>query len=100
MAGKEVLFTFTPDVLQMEDSSHIREFTTGAYGVYLLSRILSPSHVGVTGFTMFLKNTARRYWKSETPNGLHAHDVEREAEIFVGIFNEIPCKVEVTEDII
>ncbi len=84
----------------MKDTGHVAGLTTGTYGVFLLSRILEPSQIGITGFTMFLKETARHYWQSTKPGGLHAHDVHREAEIFIDICNNIKCNLEVTEDIV
>ena len=94
-----VLFTYTSDLVGIKDTDHKAGFTMGTYAVYLLPRILCPSSVSITGFTMFLGNTFFHYWSFLRPKGLAAHDVEREAQIFINICNNIRCPVEVTEDI-
>jgi hypothetical protein len=94
-----VLFTYTPDLVQVENVVHKAGLTTGVYGLHLLSRLLKPSKVAVTGFTMFFQDTAHHYWNQVTPKGLQAHDVEVEASVFINICNSLRCPVEITEDI-
>lgn len=94
-----VLFSYTPDIVQVENIAHMAGLTTGVYGLHLLSRLLKPSKIVVTGFTMFLQDTAHHYWKQVTPKGLQSHDAAVEASIFINICNSLRCAVEVTEDI-
>src|SRR5690606_28398688 len=81
------LFTYAPDIVQVGGIDHKASLTTGTYGIHLLSRLLQPSHVSITGFTMFLGNTSHHYWSTVPPNGLTAHDVNIEASIFLAICN-------------
>jgi hypothetical protein len=97
--SNKVLFTFSPDIVGVGNIDHKSGLTTGVYGIQLLSRLLSPSKMSVTGFTLFLANTSRHYWQSAAPKGLHAHDVVTEAGIFIRICNSVRCQLEVTEDI-
>ena len=99
LKDREVLFTFTPDIVLVGDVDHHNGLTTGTYGVFLLSRLLLPSHTAITGFTMFLNNTACHYWQPNMPSGLHAHDIEVEAKIFIKICNKLKNEIVVTEDI-
>ncbi len=94
-----VLFTYAPDIVQVGEIEHMSSLTTGVYGVHLLSHLLRPSHVSITGFTMFLDDTAHHYWKQETPKGIHAHDVVVEASIFISICNSLRSTLAVTDDI-
>ena len=94
-----VLSTYAPDIVQVGGVDHLASLTTGTYGVHLLSRLLKPARASVTGFTMFLDDTSHHYWKVEEPKGLHAHDVQIEASIFISICNSLRCALEVTEDI-
>lgn len=94
-----ILFTFTPDIVQVGGIEHMASLTTGVYGVHLLARLLKPSHVSITGFTLFLNDTSCHYWATETPKGLHAHDIKVEASIFISICNSLRSTLSVTEDI-
>lgn len=94
-----VLFTYTPDIVQVGGIDHKASLTTGTYGIHLLSRLLQPIHVSITGFTMFLEDTSHHYWCAEEPKGVSAHDVSVEAAIFLSICNSIRCTLEVTSDI-
>lgn len=94
-----VLFTYTPDLVQIGEVDHTAGLTTGTYGIHLLSRLLKPSHVSVTGFTMFLDNTAHHYWSDTTPKGIRGHDMTSEAAIFIKICNSMKYPLTVTGDI-
>lgn len=94
-----VLFTYSPDLVQIGNVDHKSTLTTGTYGIHLLTRLLKPKNVSVVGFTMFLKQTAFHYFKAETPKGLHAHDTNVEAKIFIQLCNSIRCPLEVSSDI-
>lgn len=99
VGNNSVLFTFPPDIVQVGDIEHTASLTTGVYGLHLLSRLLRPAHVSVTGFTMFLNHTSHHYWQSDIPTGLHAHDVIIEASILISICNSLRCKLVVTDDV-
>lgn len=99
VSDHSVLFTYTPDIVQVGETDHMASLTTGTYGVHLLSRLLKPSTASITGFTMFLEDTSHHYWRNETPKGLTAHDPEVEARIFISICNSLRCHVEVTKEI-
>lgn len=97
--GHGVLFTYAPDLVQVGEIDHKAALTTGVYGIHLLSRLLLPSEVSITGFTLFLEDTSCHYWQSSTPTGIDAHDLSVEATIFVRLCNSLRCPVEVTEEI-
>lgn len=94
-----VLFTYTPDLVGVENADHKAGLTTGTYALQLLPRICKPAHVSVTGFTMFLGNSSYHYWSPLSPQGLRAHDLEWEAKIFIHLCNRVHCPLEITEDI-
>ena len=95
----QVLFTYSPDLVQIGNVDHKATLTTGTYGIHILTRLLKPKNVSVVGFTMFLNQTSFHYFKSETPKGLKAHDVDVEAKIFIQLCNSIRCSLEVTSEI-
>ncbi|MBN1973072.1 MAG: glycosyltransferase family 29 protein [Sedimentisphaerales bacterium] len=95
-----VLFTYAPDIVGVGDIDHKAGLTTGTYALQLLPRLLQPNLVSVTGFTMFMKNSFFHYFSILRPKGIQAHDLKKEAEIFIKICNNIKCSLEVTEDII
>jgi hypothetical protein len=99
VSGHDVLFTYAPDLVQVGNVDHKSALTTGVYGVHLLSRLLAPSHISITGFTLFLDDTSHHYWQPVTPKGLNAHEVATEATIFMRVCNGLRCAVEVTEEI-
>ena len=99
IGGHPVLFTYAPDLVQVGDIEHTASLTTGTYGLHLLSRILQPSHASVTGFTMFLQDTAHHYSSNVRPAGLHAHDPSVEASILVSICNSIRAPLTVTGEL-
>lgn len=95
-----MLFTFAPDIVQVGNIEHIAGLTTGTYGVHLITRLLKPSHVSITGFTMFLEDTSHHYWDNSTPKGVGSHDVLTEANVFISILNSFRGSMEVTNDIV
>ena len=99
VTGYPVLFTYSPDLVQIGEVDHLATLTTGTYGIHLLSRLLTPSAVSVTGFTMFLDTTAHHYWSDTTPKGVRGHDMTAEAAIFIKVCNSIRCPLSVTGDI-
>ena len=94
-----VLFTYVPDIVGIGKIDHKAGLTTGTYALQLIPRLLCPSVVSITGFTMFMGNSLFHYFSPKRPKGLKAHDVKKEAKIFIKICNKIECPVEVTEDI-
>jgi hypothetical protein len=94
-----VLFTYVPDIYGIGKIEHKTGLTTGTYALQLLPRLLRPSFVSITGFTMFMGNTFFHYFSALRPKGLKAHDVKKEAKIFIKICNNIKCSLEVTEDV-
>lgn len=99
LGSNQVFFTYAPDLIQIGDVDHKASLTTGTYGLHLLTRLLMPKKVSITGFTMFLENTSFHYFRAEAPKGLHAHDLEVEANIFIRICNSLRSSVEVTSEI-
>lgn len=97
--GHKVLATYAPDLVMVGDVDHKAGLTTGTYGIHLLSRLLKPSKIAVTGFTMFLGDESSHYWDSLTPSGMHKHDVKFEAVILIKIINALKMQIEVTSDI-
>lgn len=95
-----VLFTYTPDLVGInEECAHTAGLTTGTYGIHLLSKLLAPSEVSITGFTMFLADKSHHYWSPKTPKGVRAHDFTTEASVFISICNGIQSKKTFTSDI-
>jgi hypothetical protein len=85
----EVLFSYTPSLVGVKDSTHLGGLTTGSYAVHLLSRILVPRRVLITGFTMFAEGDNSLYWKSGKPSGLKHHNFPEETPLFCRIINSI-----------
>ncbi|MGO1296216.1 MAG: glycosyltransferase family 29 protein [Vibrio sp.] len=100
--GNNVLFSYAPDIMAVKNNRHFESLTTGTYGTQFLSRVLKPSKISVTGFTMFLGDTNHHYWSSIIPTGTKAHDFEIEAKVFINIINAFreKAKITVTEDIL
>lgn len=96
---RPVLFTYAPDIVQVGDIEHTASLTTGVYGLHLLSRILQPSNISITGYTLFLADTAHHYENDASPTGLHAHNPLVEASIFISICNSMRFQVTVTDEI-
>jgi hypothetical protein len=97
----KVLFTYTPDLVRVERSEHMAGLTTGTYAIQLLWRVLRPSRMLCTGFTMFhgSESEAQHYWTSLAPPGVAAHDLQTEAAIFLNVLNSVRTPVEVTPDV-
>lgn len=70
LMGYSVLSTFTPDLVMVGDVDHTLGLTTGVYGIHLLARLLRPSAISITGFTLFLADTDSHYWSSTAPSGV------------------------------
>jgi hypothetical protein len=94
-----VLFTYSPDLVGVADSGHQAGLTTGTYGVQLLTRLLLPSKVLITGFTMFAEAERSHYWHEGVEPGVSKHDLGTEGRIFVNLINSLRTDVEVTEDV-
>jgi len=99
--GNQVLFSYIPDVVALDDNKHFEALTTGTYAINLLNRLLKPKSVSVTGFTMFLGDTNHHYWSKIVPKGIKSHDFIVEAKIFISLINRIPktTKITLTSDI-
>lgn len=95
----KILFSYVPDLVGVNNINHKAGLTTGTYGIQLLWRLLRPSRVFVTGFTMFLNDGPGHYWKSGRPSGEKSHDVLTEASIFINLLNSIKVPVEITSEI-
>ena len=95
---REVLFTFTPAIYGLEAAAHSGGVTTGIYAISLLRRVLLPSRLAVTGFTLFQDETAH-YWSDEMPRGVVSHDLQRDAELLVDLLNSHRKAVVVTSEI-
>jgi hypothetical protein len=99
LGDRSVLFTYAPDIVGIGGIDHKASLTTGTYGVHLLSRLLLPARVSITGFTMFMHDTSQHYWRDLTPKGISAHDLNVEAHVFLSICNSMRCSLEVTSEI-
>ncbi len=94
-----VLFTYTPDLVGVANSVHMHGLTTGTYAIHLLWRILQPSQMLVTGFTMFAEQEHSHYWKSGLSSGIKSHDMAEEARIFCEVLNAVGARTKVTPDV-
>jgi hypothetical protein len=95
---RDVLFTYTPDIYGLEIPPRAGGVTTGVYAISLLKRVLQPSRLAVTGFTLFQDQTAH-YWSDEMPGGVAHHDLKRDAEMLVMLLNSHGKNVAVTSEI-
>jgi hypothetical protein len=94
-----VLFTYTPDLVGVANSAHMHGLTTGTYAIQLLWRILQPSQLLVTGFTMFAEPEHSHYWKSGLSSGIKSHDMAEEARIFCEVLNAVGARTKITPDV-
>lgn len=99
-SNRKVMFSYCPDLVGVEGNQHVASCTTGTYGIQLLWRILRPSEIFVTGFSMFDQIDKSHYWTDQVSEGLRAHDTTIEAGIFVRLLNSIKCPVKVTPEVL
>ncbi len=93
----DVLHTYAPD-LTGRDLAHATGATTGIYGVHLLSRILEPARIGITGFTFFTGG-APHYWSDDMPPGASKHDMSADCSLMTALINRRPGLTTVTADV-
>lgn len=99
VGNNRVLFTYTPDIkVNTLDRQHIA-LTTGTYGISLITSLLKPKNLAVTGFTMFSEGSDFHYWSDITPSGIKAHSPQTEAHIFVDMLNTFRMSIHATHDI-
>jgi hypothetical protein len=91
--------TFAPRLLKVPDVPPGLSLSTGTYGIYLVSRLLQPSSMLITGFSMFNDLYAPYYWSSETPPGVTKHDFPQETFVFVQLLNTLHHRVEITPEV-
>ena len=96
--NSDVLFTYSPDIYGKDIAPRSGGVTTGVYALSLLKRILLPSTLGVTGFTLFQDQTAH-YWSDDIPSGVARHDLLLDAELLVTLLNAHGKGVVVTSEI-
>jgi len=94
------LFTYSPDLIGVPDSAHRAGLTTGTYGIQLIWRLLRPSKIFLTGFTMFSDSAQSHYWAEGDMASRGSHDFEAEPLIFCKLLNSIRPKLEVTGEIL
>jgi hypothetical protein len=99
LGGVPVVMTFAPRLLKVSDVSSPLTISTGTYGVYLVSRLLLPSRMFVTGFSMFSAHYAPYYWSAAMPPGVAKHDFPREALVFAQLLNTFNHPIEITPDV-
>lgn len=95
---RDVIFTYSPDIYGLDAPPRAGGVTTGVYALSLLRRVLRPSRLGVTGFTLFQDETAH-YWSDEIPAGVARHDLQLDAELLVALLNAHGKGVVVTSEI-
>jgi len=95
-----VLFSYTPALVGVAGSDHTAALTTGTYAIHLLARLLQPSRIFLTGFTLFADKQRTHYWPGAPAPGLKAHDMRREALIFCSILNSLTAPVTATADVL
>jgi hypothetical protein len=99
LGGVPVVTTFAPRLLKVPDVSSPLSISTGTYGIYLVSRLLLPSRMFVTGFSMFSARYAPYYWSDAMPAGVAKHDFPREALVFAQLLNTLNHRIEITPDV-
>jgi hypothetical protein len=95
---RDVLFTYTPDIYGLDAPARTGGLTTGVYAISLLRRVLAPSCMAVTGFTLFQDDTGH-YWSAKIPSGVASHDLTGDAELLIALLNAHRSKVVVTSEI-
>lgn len=94
-----VLFTYAPDPWPLR-AHPAGSLTTGVAVLPLLRQVLRPAGLSLTGFTMFLEDTAASYWSEATPLGVAAHDMPGNAAALMEIINgSIRHRLTVTAEI-
>lgn len=96
----DVFFTYSPDLVQVGNIEHRATLTTGTYAIHLLTRVLAPASVSISGFTMFLPGTEHHYFSPNTPKGLSGHDPRVEARLLIRVCNSLRCQTVVTEELL
>lgn len=91
--------TFAPRLHKVPDVPPGLSISTGTYGIYLVSRLLQPSRMLITGFSMFNSRYAPYYWSRESPPGVSKHDFPREAWVFVRLLNTLNHRLEITPEV-
>ena len=91
--------TFAPRLLRVPDVPPDLSISTGTYGIYLASRLLKPSVMLITGFSMFDNRYAPYYWSHQIPPGVVKHDFPREAPVFARVLNSLSHPIEITPEI-
>ena len=91
--------TFAPRLLRVPDVSPTLSISTGTYGIYLVSQLLQPSSMLITGFSMFNDRYNPYYWSDEMPPGVTKHDFPREAIVFAYLLNSFKHRIHVTPEI-
>jgi Glycosyltransferase family 29 (sialyltransferase) len=99
LGGVPVVMTFAPRLLNVPEVSSPVSISTGTYGLYLVSRLLLPSRMFVTGFSMFSARYAPYYWSAALPPGVAKHDFQREALVFAQLLNTLNHPIEITPDV-
>jgi hypothetical protein len=91
--------TFAPRLHKVANVPPDLPISTGTYGIYLMSRLLLPARMLITGFSMFNARYAPYYWDAEVPSGVAKHDFPREALVFVRLLNSLSHRVEITPEV-
>ena len=99
VGANRVLFTYSPDIrISTVDRSEIA-LTTGTYGISLVTRLLKPKRLSVTGFTMFAPGQDFYYWDSKPAPGLQSHAPATEAHVLIDLLNSLKSSILATQDI-
>jgi hypothetical protein len=93
------LATFAPRLLRVPEVPPALSVSTGTYGIYLVNRLLQPSSMLITGFSMFNDRYKPYYWSDEMPSGVAKHDFPREATVFAYLLNSFKHRIHVTPEI-
>ena len=97
---RKALFTYAPDPGSLNEP-WVGGLTTGVAVFALLRRILNPASMSLTGFTMFLDDTAHSYWTNDTPAGVAKHDMRSNAKTLIELINlSTPHSITITSELV
>lgn len=65
----------------------------------LQARLLQPTSMLNTGFSMFSDRHAPYYWNDQVPSGVVKHDFPREAFVFANLMNALSHRVDVIPEV-
>lgn len=92
--------TLVPDIVEVENTTHERLYSTGTYALYFLTKAFSFEKIFITGFSFFgltSGNSGHYFRKSELE--IVWHNPVEDAKMFAAILSRFPGKVEMSPEV-